>query len=285
MTVPAGSGNNRIGGGRLGGLELPAALVLVGAYLFPLYWMYVTALKTQSEIFRSPPSFWPHHLHAAFVRVFVDHAMAHYLWNTTLIAGGTTLLTVLLGTGGAYVLARHRNGWANAALFVVLVLQALPPSLLVTPIFVAFNQLGLLATPRLAVVLAQTGRMVPLFIVLCRASFAQVPRELEEAAQVDGASRWQAFRLIAIPLARNGILVSAILVFLQSLGEYVYSRSLIVSDSLQTATVGLRGFLGTNTTDWGGIMTYAAIYVTPILLIFAVLQSRIVGGLTAGALK
>lgn len=275
----------RLGLGRWGGTELPIALLLVGAYLFPLYWMYVTALKTQSEIFRSPPSFWPHHPHAAFVSVFVGHAMGHYLWNTALIAGGTTLLTVLLGTGGAYVLARHRNRWINAALFLVLVLQALPPSLLVTPIFVAFNQLGLLATPRLAVVLAQTGKMVPLFIVLCRASFAQVPRELEEAAMVDGASRWKAFTLISVPLARNGILVCAILVFLQSLGEYVYSRSLIVSDGLQTATVGLRGFLGTNTTDWGGIMTYAAIYVTPILLIFAALQSRIVGGLTAGALK
>lgn len=260
-------------------------VVLAGIYLFPLYWMYATALKAPAEIFRNPPTFWPHTLHFTFVRVFVEHAMAHYLWNSVLIAAGTTVLTVLLGTGAAYVLARHRNRWVDAALFLVLLLQALPPSLLVTPIFVAFNQLGLLATPRFAVVLAQTGKMVPLFIVLCRASFAQVPRELEDAARMDGASRPMAFLLIMVPLARNGILVSAILVFLQSLGEYVYSRSLISTDALQTASVGLRGFLGTNTTDWGGIMSYSAIFVTPILIVFALLQTRIIGGLTAGALK
>lgn len=260
-------------------------LVLAAIYLFPLYWMYATALKSPAEIFRNPPTFWPHTLHVTFARVFVEHAMAHYLWNSALIAAGTTVLTVLLGTGAAYVLARHRNRWVDAALFLVLLLQALPPSLLVTPIFVAFNQLGLLATPRFAVVLAQTGKMVPLFIVLCRASFAQVPRELEDAARMDGASRPMAFLLIMVPLARNGILVTAILVFLQSLGEYVYSRSLISADALQTASVGLRGFLGTNTTDWGGIMSYSAIFVTPILIVFALLQTRIIGGLTAGALK
>ncbi len=266
-------------------MDTGLALLLAAAYLFPLYWMYVTALKEPREIFFNPPSFWPHRLHAEFVQVFVEHGMAHYLWNSCLIAAGATLLTVLLGTGGAFVLSRRNDRMALGALFLVLLLQALPPSLLVTPIFVAFNQLGLLATPRLAVVLAQTGRMLPLFIVLTRPSFAQVPRELEDAARMDGASRSKVFLLIAVPLARNGILVSTILVFLQSLGEYVYSRSLISSDQLQTATVGLRGFLGTNTTDWSGIMTYAAIYVTPILVLFALLQTRIVGGLTAGALK
>lgn len=260
-------------------------VVLAAMYLFPLYWMYATALKTPAEIFRNPPTFWPHALHVTFVRVFVEHRMAHYLWNSALIAAGTTLLTVMLGTGAAYVLARHRGRWIDAALFLVLLLQALPPSLLVTPIFVAFDQLGLLRTPRFAVVLAQTGRMVPLFIVLCRASFAQVPRELEDSARMDGASRPMAFLLIMVPLARNGILVSAILVFLQTLGEYVYSRSLISADALQTASVGLRGFLGTNTTDWGGVMSYSAIFVTPILIVFALLQTRIIGGLTAGALK
>ena len=261
------------------------AVLLAAVYLFPLYWMYATALKQPDEIFLNPPSFWPHRPRLEFGRVFVDHRMAHYLWNSGLIAAGSTLLTVLLGTGGAFVLSRRNDRMAVGALFVVLLLQALPPSLLVTPIFVAFNQLGLLATPRFAVVLAQTGRMLPLFIVLARTSFAQVPRELEDAARMDGASRPLVFLLIAVPLARNGILVSAILVFLQSLGEYVYSRSLITSDQLQTATVGLRSFLGTDTTDWSGIMTYAAIYVTPILVLFAFLQTRIVGGLTAGALK
>lgn len=261
------------------------ALLFAAIYLFPLYWMYVTALKSGSEIFAFPPSFWPADPQWQFGRIFAEHAMDRYLWNSLLIAVGTTVLATLIGTGAAYALSRHRNAWTAVALFLVLMLQVLPPSLMVTPIFVAFSQIGLLETPRAAVVLAQTAKVLPLYIVLCRSTFLQVPRELEDAARVDGASRIGAFLRIMIPLARNGILVVSVLIFLQSFGEYVYSRSLIAAENLQTATVGLSSFMGPNTNDWGGIMTYAAIYVTPILIVFALLQRRIVSGLTAGALK
>jgi multiple sugar transport system permease protein len=164
-------------------------------------------------------------------------------------------------------------------------MQVLPSSLMVTPLFVGFSAIGLLDTPRLAVVLAQVAKVMPFYIVIARASFSQIPEELEDAALVDGASRIGAFLRITLPLARNGILVTSILVFLQSFGEYVYARSMISEDDLQTATVGLSSFLGPNTSDWSGIMTYSAIYVTPILAIFVLLQRRIVSGLTAGALK
>ncbi|MGK9232182.1 carbohydrate ABC transporter permease [Inquilinus limosus] len=264
---------------------LGLALVFAAIYLFPLYWMYVTALKSGSEIFAFPPGFWPTDPQWQFGRIFAEHAMDRYLWNSLLIAMGTTALATLIGTGAAYALSRHRNAWTAVALFLVLMLQVLPPSLMVTPIFVAFSQVGLLETPRAAVVLAQTAKVLPLYIVLCRSTFLQVPRELEDAARVDGASRIGAFLRIMIPLARNGILVVSVLIFLQSFGEYVYSRSLIAAENLQTATVGLSSFMGPNTNDWGGIMTYAAIYVTPILIVFALLQRRIVSGLTAGALK
>lgn len=170
-------------------------------------------------------------------------------------------------------------------LFVILMMQVLPPSLMITPIFVAFNQVGLDAFPRSAVILAQAAKELPLYIVLCRAAFLQVPRELEEAALVDGNSRIGAFLFINVPLARNGILVTSVLVFLRSFGEYVYARSLISERALQPATVGLQSFMGPNTSDWPGVLTYSAIYVTPVLIIFVLLQRRIVSGLTSGALK
>ena len=264
---------------------LAIAIVIVVIYLFPLYWMYVTAFKGHAEIYRMPPSFWPRHPQSSIARVLRDHGIGHYLWNSLVIASGASLLSVLFGTGAAYVLARWRGFWIDASLFLILILQALPSSLLATPMFAAFDQIGLLHTPRLAVVLAQTGRAMPFYIVLCRAGFLGVPRELEQAALVDGASRVGAFLRVVVPLARNVILVSAILIFLQSFGEYVYSRSLIDQDALQTATVGLRAFLGTDTSDWSGVMTYASLYVTPILVVFVLLQRRIVSGLTAGALK
>jgi len=261
------------------------AVALVCLYLFPLYWMYVTALKPGAEIFASPPTFWPRHPQLMVAEVWQRLQMASYLRNSALIAGGVTLITMLLGTGCAYVLARIRSRVMDAVLFLVLMVQVLPASLMVTPIFVAFSQTGLLETPRLAVVLAQAAKVLPLYIVLVRATFLQVPRELEEAALVDGNSRVGAFLGVNVPLARNGILVTSVLIFLQSFGEYVYSRSLISDRALQPATVGLQSFMGPNTSDWSGVMTYSAIYVTPILIVFVLLQRQIVSGLTSGALK
>jgi ABC-type sugar transport system, permease component len=265
---------------------LVVALALAAVYLFPLYWMYVTSLKTGSEIFANPPTFWPNSPNpGVYPEVWARRTMPTFLMNSVLIAGGVTAITVILGTGCAYVLARYRNVWIDIGLFCVLMLQVLPASVMVTPLFVGFNQIGLLNYPRTAVVLAAAAKAMPFFVVLVRATFMSVPRELEEAALVDGNSRVGAFFSIVLPLARNGILVCAILTFMSSFGEYIYSKSIIQSPLLQPASVGLSGFLGPNSTDWSSIMAYSAIYVTPILLAFVILQRRIVSGLTSGALK
>lgn len=267
-------------------LMLLAAVLLAALYLFPLYWMYITAVKGQSEIYSVPPTFWPQEMNLGiFASIWQQRNMGSYLWNSLVIATGVTALTVVIGSGLAYVLARYRNIWVDIGLFIVLMLQVLPPSVMVTPLFVAFNQFGLLESPRLAVILAASARSVPLFVVLVRATFMTVPRELEEAALVDGTTRWGAFFRVVLPLARNGILVVAILTFMGAFGEYLYSRSIIQDTNLQPASVGLASFVGPNSRDWNGIMAYAAMYVTPILAIFVLLQRRIVSGLTSGALK
>ncbi|KIQ04170.1 ABC transporter permease [Agrobacterium tumefaciens] len=265
---------------------LAIALVMAAIYLFPLYWMYVTSLKGGSEMFANPPSFWP----AApqwetYAYVWESRNMGRYLWNSILIATGAVSLITVLGVGCAYVLARYRNRWVDAGLFLILMLQVLPASLMITPIFVGFSQFGLLDYPRFAVILAIAAKSMPFFVILVRATFMAVPQELEEAALVDGNSRIGAFLNIVLPLARNGILVSAILIFMQAFGEFVYSKSIIQAVELQPASVGLNSFMGPNTSEWNNIMAYATMYVTPILAIFILLQRRIVSGLTSGALK
>ena len=262
------------------------AILLAIIYLFPLYWMYITALKSGSEMFATPPSFWPAVPEwGVYAEVWQSRNMGRYLWNSMVIASGAVVLISALGTGCAYVLARYRNGWVDIGLFLVLMLQVLPASLMITPIFVGFSQFGMLEMPRLAVILAIAAKSMPFFIVLVRATFMSVPMELEEAALVDGNSRVGAFFHIVLPLARNGILVSAILIFMQAFGEFVYSKSLIQAVELQPASVGLNSFMGPNTNEWNKIMAYATIYVTPILAVFVLLQRRIVSGLTSGALK
>lgn len=265
---------------------LAIALVMAAIYLFPLYWMYVTSLKGGSEMFVNPPSFWP----AApqwetYAYVWESRNMGRYLWNSILIATGAVSLITVLGVGCAYVLARYRNRWVDTGLFLILMLQVLPASLMITPIFVGFSQFGLLDYPRFAVILAIAAKSMPFFVILVRATFMAVPQELEEAALVDGNSRIGAFFNIVLPLARNGILVSAILIFMQAFGEFVYSKSIIQAVELQPASVGLNSFMGPNTSEWNNIMAYATMYVTPILAIFILLQRRIVSGLTSGALK
>ena len=265
---------------------LIAALLMAALYLFPLYWMYVTAVKGASEIYANPPTFWPVEPNMGiFADVWTRRGMASFMGNSLLIATGVTAVTLILGCGCAYVLARYRNVWIDIGLFSILMLQVLPASVMVTPLFVGFSQIGLLNYPRTAVVLAASAKAMPFFVVLVRATFMTVPRELEEAAYVDGASRFGAFFRIVLPLARNGILVCAILTFMSAFGEFIYSKSIIQSTGLQPASVGLSSFVGPTSRDWNSIMAYAAIYVTPILAIFVLLQRRIVSGLTSGALK
>lgn len=267
-------------------IMLGVAVVLAAIYLFPLYWMYVTALKSGSAMFANPPDFWPRDPQwQIYGEVWESRSMGRYIWNSLMIACGAVSVIALLGTGCAYVLARYRNVWIDVGLFLVLMLQVLPASLMITPIFVGFSQIGLLSYPRLAVILAIAAKSMPFFIVLVRATFMSVPQELEEAALVDGNSRIGAFFNIVLPLAKNGILVSAILIFMQAFGEFVYSKSMIQAVELQPASVGLNSFMGPNTNEWNNIMAYATIYVTPILAVFVLLQRRIVSGLTSGALK
>jgi multiple sugar transport system permease protein len=271
---------------RLQWLLLAVALLMAALYLFPLYWMYVTSLKGASEIFANPPTIWPvEPNYGVFTDVWNRRGMASFMGNSLLIATGVTAITVILGSGCAYVLARYRNIWVDIGLFAILMLQVLPASVMVTPLFVGFSQVGLLNWPRTAVILAASAKAMPFFVVLVRATFMTVPRELEEAAMVDGTTRVGAFFRIVLPLARNGILVCAILTFMSAFGEYIYSKSIIQSTTLQPASVGLASFVGPTSRDWNSIMAYAAIYVTPILAIFVLLQRRIVSGLTSGALK
>jgi multiple sugar transport system permease protein len=265
---------------------LATALLMAAFYLFPLYWMYITSIKGATEIFANPPTLWPSvPNYGIFASVWESRSVGTYMGNSLLIATGVTAITVLLGSGCAYVLARYRNVWVDMGLFAILMLQVLPASVMVTPLFVVFNQIGLLAVPRTAVILAASAKAMPFFVVLVRATFMAVPRELEEAALVDGTTRWGSFFRIVLPLARNGILVCAILTFMTAFGEYIYSKSLIQGAGLQPASVGLASFVGPNSRDWGSIMAYSAMYVTPILALFVILQRRIVSGLTSGALK
>lgn len=254
-------------------------------WLFPIYWMFVSGLKSSAEIFANPPTLFPRHPSlAAFAYVFERENVLRYLRNSLAIALPVTVLTVAMGAIGGYALCRLRGRLVDAALLTVLLLQVFPDALLATPMFIIFKALGLLNTFA-AVILATTSKTTAFALVILRPMFRQLPIELEEAAFVDGCSRFQAFRRIVVPLMRIPLLVVGALSFVQAYGQFVYPLTLLSKQELQPATVGIYSFVGAEYADWHRVMAFASVFVLPVLLLFLILQRRIVAGLTAGALK
>jgi multiple sugar transport system permease protein len=137
----------------------------------------------------------------------------------------------------------------------------------------------------LAVVLATSARSLAFGLVILRPMVRQIPYELEEASRVDGCTQWQTFRLVVLPLLRVPLMVVAAITFAQAYGQFVYPLTLLSAQEVQPGTVGLYGFIGAEVADWHRVMAFASVFVVPVLLLFLALQSRIVSGLTAGALK
>ncbi len=259
--------------------------VVVLLYLFPLYWMLISGFKTQAEIFANPPTFFPHApTLAAFRDVLLEQNILRYLRNSLMIAVPVTLVTVILSAMGAYAMARLRSRLVSVALVTVLLLQVFPEALLATPLFILFKYAGLVNSFS-AVILATSSRAVAFGLVILRPLFRQVPVELEEASTVDGCTPWQSFSRIVLPLMRVPLMVMGAITFTQAYGQFVYPLTLLSSQDLQPGTVGIYSFIGAEVADWHRVMAFSSLFVLPILVLFLVLQKRIVSGLTAGALK
>ena len=174
----------------------------------------------------------------AFHSVFVQENIARYLLNSVIIAVPVTLLTLALGSMGAYAMARVRSRLVDVALVVVLLLQVFPEALIATPIFIIFKSMGLLNTFP-AVILATTSKTLAFALVILRPMFLQVPSELEEASYVDGCTQFQAFWRIVLPLMRTPLLVVGAICFAQAYGQFVYPITLLNQQHLQPGSVGI----------------------------------------------
>lgn len=266
-------------------LSTLTAILCVGIYLFPLYWMLISGFKTQAEIFAAPPTFWPRYPTLDSFRVVIEEQnIVRYLRNSVMIAAPVAVLTVVLSAMGAYAMSRVRSRLVSIVLVIVLLLQVFPEALLATPVFVIFKAIGLVNS-LVAVVLATSARSVAFALVILRPMFRQVPIELEEASRVDGCSQFGTFWRIVVPLMRVPLLVVGAISFAQAYGQFVYPLTLLSSQDLQPGTVGIFSFIGAEVADWHHVMAFSSLFVIPLLIMFLLLQRRIVSGLTAGALK
>ena len=257
----------------------------VALYLFPIYWMFISGLKTASEIFANPPTLFPRNPTLdTFEYVIVRENVLRYLRNSLTIALPVTAITLVLGSMGGYAMCRIRSRIVDVALMTVLLLQVFPEALLATPMFIIFRTLEILNTFA-AVILATASKTLAFALVILRPMFQQIPVEIEEASLVDGCSQFQSFWRIVLPLMRVPLIVVGALSFVQAYGQFVYAFTLLSRNELHPATVGIYSFVGAEYADWHRVMAFSSVFVLPILVVFLLLQNKIVAGLTAGALK
>jgi multiple sugar transport system permease protein len=266
----------------LTGLGLLATSIM----FFPMYWLVVTSLKPTNELFRRPPTLLPLHVDwSAYIANFVQNQdFLRYLGNSTQLGLGTALLSLTLGTPAAYALARLPLRGKHVFLLSMLVLQMFPGIMLAVPLYVMFSRLGLVNS-LLAVSLAVTSRTLPFAILVLRPFFLDLPRDLEEAAAIDGCTSWGAFLRILLPLSLPGLATVAAFNFLSGWSDFLFSLTLLTDDSKRPVSMGLYRFISQYGIQWNDLMAVSVVAAIPAVAVFFFAQRYLIAGLAVGTDK
>lgn len=265
-----------------------ATLIILIIFLFPIYWMVITSLKTSSEIFAEVPTFFPKQIDISgyisqlFVRTSVP--ITTNLRNSLIISGLTTIISTTLAAFSAYGLARFNFKINKAVLLSILITQMIPTVLFLSPLFIIFKKIGILDT-LLAPVVFTCLHSIPFCIITLRPYFLGVPKELEDAAIIDGCNRFSVFTKVMVPISYPGIIVSAAFTFLWGWGDLMGALTFIKTDSLHPLTVNMYKAIGEYGIQWNSLMAFAVILTIPVVLMFIFLQKYLITGMTAGAVK
>jgi arabinogalactan oligomer / maltooligosaccharide transport system permease protein len=267
-----------------------ALIVLVAVVLYPVLLVCKKAFEPGRHFALSasplPQHFTTAHFEELFGArgghgelLFLRHAM-----NSLIVAVSTTVVGVILSCTAAYALSRFRFPGRKAGLTTFLVVQMFPATLLLLPLYVILDKLGLLNS-LVGLVLVYSTTAIPFCVWTLKGYFDTLPRELEEAARIDGASTWMIFRKIILPLARPGIAVTALFSFMTAWNEFIMASTFMTDESKYTLPVLIQSSVGQFSADWGLFAAGAVVTSIPVMVAFYVLQKYLVGGLTAGAVK
>ncbi|PZG09380.1 carbohydrate ABC transporter permease [Nonomuraea aridisoli] len=270
-------------------LATAAKVVVLGVWLlvtlFPLYWIVVTSLKPQPEIFSLPLRYWPGEVtfeHYEELFSFADFGT--YLANSLIVSLVAAAVVTVIGVLGGYTLARFSFPGRGAVMLAYLVTQMIPLFIALAPLYLLMSDLDLLN--RLAgLMLVYVAMLVPFATIIMRGFYERVPVALEEAAQVDGASRLGAMVRVVIPVMLPGIAATFIFGFVQCWNELFLAITFIDSEDAKTIPVAMNSFITQYDIDWGSMAAATVVSVVPTLVLFAAIRRYIVEGLTAGAVK
>lgn len=276
---------------RLKVVRFLAILLLLLLYLGPLYWMISTSFKRQPEIFRLPPTLVPLEFTLDNYRAILSGTMASaipfliYLRNSLVVALGTVLLTLVLASPAAYALSRVPFRGKRRLTYFVLVSQMLPVVLILIPLYRLLQQARLLSTyPGL--ILPYLMLTLPFSIWMLKGYYDTIPRELDEAAKVDGCTRLQAMLQVILPNVKPGLTATAIISFIMAWDEFIIALTVMDRNDMRTLPVGMiQSFVGEFSIKWGEMMAASVVTAVPVVLLFVFLSRYLIGGLIAGAVK
>ncbi len=263
------------------------AILLLCVLLFPVFWIVVTSLKTEQEIFQIPPMIIPEKLNLKTYAAQVENGdfnMFRSFGNSFIISIGATLISVILSVPASYGIAKYKFKGRKIMLLGFLVTQMLPVAVLLTPMFILFKGMHIYNTPAAAVI-ADATIGIPFSILILKNYFASIPRELEEAAYIDGCNHFTAFIRVLIPIAKPGVMVCAIFSFLYAWGDLAYGMTFIIDQQKRPITAGIFNFMGQYGTKWSYLTAFAVVTIIPVALIFIFMQKYIISGMTSGAVK
>ena len=260
-------------------------LVLLVVVIFPFYWMTVTALKSEEQMRSLASMFWPDPVvWDNFRHLLAQTDFVAWFKNSVLVAVASTFLATAIGTIGAYSLARLRFLGRAFMSSAVLITYLVPPSILFIPLYAQIRNLGL-ADSLAGLIAAYPSFTVPFVTWLLMGYFESIPEELEEAAMIDGATRFGAFARVVLPLAAPGVLAAGLYAFTQAWNEFLYVLVFITNVRLRTLPVGLSSFITGDVYGWGFLMAGAVLTTLPVIAAYIYLQKYMVEGLTAGSVK
>jgi N,N'-diacetylchitobiose transport system permease protein len=270
------------------GLNTAAVVVFVFA-VFPVYWMVTTAFKSSEQIFTTDFIPFPtdptlDHVKRVFTEGVAGHSIWRYLLNSSIVALGTVLIGAVFSLLAATAVARFRFRGRTAFLVLLLIVQMVPGEALLIPLFIMVRRAGLY-DQLFGLIVVNIAMTLPFAIWMLRTFVAAVPRELEEAAWIDGASRFTTFWRVLFPLVAPGLVATSIFSFITAWNEFVFALTLINDQGSYTMPVALRYFVSQRSVDWGGIMAASTLMTIPVIIFFLLVQRRMVSGLVAGAVK
>jgi multiple sugar transport system permease protein len=263
---------------------LAAAIVVLNGF-FPALWLLLTSLKSEAELVSKPISYWPQ---AAtldnYTRAFSDQPLLRYLGNSLAVAAGATVTSLLVSALAAYAIARLNLRHRQLILTCIVASTMFPLVTLLVPIFETMRNLGLLNTYT-ALILPYTVLNLPVCTLVLVSFFQSIPKDLENAAMIDGCTRMGALWRVVVPLAAPGVFTAGILAFVNAWDEFLLALSLNSSASMRTLPVGITLYQGEFTFPWPIISAALIVAIVPIAILIAVFQERVVGGLTQGGIK